>query len=395
MRVLIIAPQPFFSPRGTPYSVYYRTLAAAELGVEADLLTYAQGEDVAIPGVRIVRIPRLAFLGPIKIGPSWAKLVLDALLVVWTIGLLLRWRYHVVHAHEEAVFFCRFLKPLFRFKLIYDMHSSLPEQLTNFRFTKSRLLIGAFNWLETSSIRHADAVITICPDLAEHALCLIDDPARHFLIENSLLDDVKLARPANGGQAEAEPEGEPLPALPNRRLIVYAGTLEPYQGIDLLVHAFAAVRRHVPDAFLLVIGGTRQQVRNYRTIARALGLESTDYRFTGQVSQRRARADIRLAAVQVSPRLTGSNTPLKVYEQLASGVPLVATDVRSHTQVLDDEVAFLAAPEPEPFAEALIQALTDGAEAKRRAETAQRRYHERYGREAYIAKMRRVLEAVS
>ena len=36
------------------------------------------------------------------------------------------------------------LKPLFRFRLIYDMHSSLPQQLTNFEFTKSRLLIGVF-----------------------------------------------------------------------------------------------------------------------------------------------------------------------------------------------------------------------------------------------------------
>ena len=135
MRMLIVAPQPFFSPRGTPYSVYYRTLVAAELGVEADLLTYGEGEDVDIPGVRIVRIPRLPFLGPVRIGPSRAKLVLDLVLAAWTVGLLRRRRYDVVHAHEEAMFFCRLLKPLFRFKLIYDMHSSLPQQLTNFRFT--------------------------------------------------------------------------------------------------------------------------------------------------------------------------------------------------------------------------------------------------------------------
>ena len=140
LTALVISPQPFFSPRGTPYSVYYRTLITSELGVRIDLLTYGEGQDVDIPNVRIIRIPRLKFLGPIKIGPSFPKLVLDLLLIVWTIGLLVKNKYHFVHAHEEAVFFCRFLKPFFGFKLVYDMHSSLPQQLTNFKFTQSRFL---------------------------------------------------------------------------------------------------------------------------------------------------------------------------------------------------------------------------------------------------------------
>ena len=57
MKALVIAPQPFFSPRGTPFSVYYRTLVTAQLGVQIDLLTYGEGQDVEIPGVRIIRIP--------------------------------------------------------------------------------------------------------------------------------------------------------------------------------------------------------------------------------------------------------------------------------------------------------------------------------------------------
>ena len=113
MKALVIAPQPFFSPRGTPFSVYYRTLVTSELGVKVDFLTYGQGENVDIPGVRIIRIPRLRCLGEVKIGPSGLKLFLDLFLVLWTVALLLRHRYDFVHAHEEAVFFCRFLKPLF------------------------------------------------------------------------------------------------------------------------------------------------------------------------------------------------------------------------------------------------------------------------------------------
>ena len=64
MKALVIAPQPFFSPRGTPFSVYYRTLIKAQLGVEVDLLTYGEGQDIDIPGVRIIRIPRFCHVKP-------------------------------------------------------------------------------------------------------------------------------------------------------------------------------------------------------------------------------------------------------------------------------------------------------------------------------------------
>ena len=100
-----------------------------------------------------MRIPRFAFLGPIAVGPSWKKLVLDFAMIFWTIGLMIRHRYRVVHAHEEAVFWCRVLKPLFGFKLIYDMHSSLPQQLTNFRFTNSGAVDQDVQGLEDSALR--------------------------------------------------------------------------------------------------------------------------------------------------------------------------------------------------------------------------------------------------
>jgi glycosyltransferase involved in cell wall biosynthesis len=263
VKALVIAPQPFFSPRGTPFSVYYRTLVTAELGVQVDLLTYGEGQDVEIENVRIIRIPRFGFLGNVKVGPSLLKAFLDMFIILWTIALLVRNRYDYVHAHEEAIFFCLFLKPLFRFKLVYDMHSSLPQQLTNFRFTTSRILIGAFRRLERMSLRASNAVITICPDLADYALSEIDDPSKHVLIENSIFDPVRLSEPAQPVRTTESESG--MVDLPQGRpLIVYAGTLEPYQGIDLLLQAFRSVLKHIPEAFLLVVGGNPHVARTRR-----------------------------------------------------------------------------------------------------------------------------------
>lgn len=391
MKLLVIAPQPFFAPRGTPFSVYYRTLVTAEQGVGIDLLTYGPGQDVDIPNVRLVRIPRLRWLEPVPIGPSWKKLWLDILMIFWTIGLLARHRYKVVHAHEEAVFWCRFLKPLFRFRLVYDMHSSLPQQLTNFKFTTSRFLIRAFKWLEDSCLNAASAVITICPDLRAYVLGTGFDPNRHLLIENSIFDDVRLKASAPGQSAPPDP---PMVAFdPGYPAILYAGTFEAYQGIEILVQGFAlALQRH-PEARLLLVGGTDEQVSRIRVLADSLGLGEACV-LTGQVSKTQALAYTASANVLVSPRIHGTNTPLKIYEQLASGKPLVATRIWSHTQVLDDTVCFLADPTPESLGEAMVTALSDATGAAERVKSAVSLYEREYARPVYEAKIRRLLEIV-
>jgi glycosyltransferase involved in cell wall biosynthesis len=78
-------------------------------------------------------------------------------------------------------------------------------------------------------------------------------------------------------------------------------------------------------------------------------------------------AFLSLATVLVSPRVAGANTPFKVYTYLASGRPLVATRLPSHTQVLDDSLCFLAEPTPSHLAATLREALSRPEEASRRA----------------------------
>ncbi len=55
MRILMIAPEPFFEPRGTPFSEFHRIRALTDLGHEVDLVTYPFGQDVVMPGLRVFR----------------------------------------------------------------------------------------------------------------------------------------------------------------------------------------------------------------------------------------------------------------------------------------------------------------------------------------------------
>src|SRR5215210_2829793 len=102
MHILMIAPEPFFEPRGTPFSEFHRIRALTTLGHTVDLVTYPFGHDVEMPGLRIHRCLRPPFISRIGIGPSWVKVPLDASIALTAIRLALSRRYDAVHSHEEG-----------------------------------------------------------------------------------------------------------------------------------------------------------------------------------------------------------------------------------------------------------------------------------------------------
>src|SRR6266508_556213 len=144
MKILMISPQPFFEPRGTPISVYQRLEALSALGHEIDLLTYHVGKNVDFPNVKIHRVRKIKIIQNVRVGPSRAKILLDFLVFFKAIQMLLLKRYDVIHSHEEAAFFSMFLAWVFRTLYLYYIHSVLSNQLTNFDFGNKPVFLKIF-----------------------------------------------------------------------------------------------------------------------------------------------------------------------------------------------------------------------------------------------------------
>lgn len=390
MKILMIVPQPFFQPRGTPFSVYYRARTLAEMGHQVDIVTYHLGRDVRIPGVRVHRIRAVPFITRIKIGPSLAKLVLDIPLFVHGFFRLFKGRYDYVHAHEEAVFFCLFYKMFFwRMKVLYDMHSSLPQQLRNFRFSSNRALIGTFDALERWSLKRSQGVITICPELQRRVEELnVQCPS--VMIENTLFDRVDLEDAGD----DVSDELINWTRFEGRKLALYTGTFEPYQGLPIFLEALALVARQCPEITGILIGGTPVQQADIRRRALRLGIKDRIV-LTGNLPPNTVKRFLKRADVLASPRISGTNTPLKIYEYLASGKPIVATRHPTHTQILSDREAYLTACDAESFAEGLVAVLTDPALAGRLADGARCLYLKSYGEQFYRMKLETLVTSVA
>ena len=387
VRILMIAPEPFFEPRGTPFSEYHRIRALLDLGHEVDLVTYPFGEDVRMPGLRIVRAPRPPFVRSVRIGPSLAKVPLDALLAVTACRMAMSTRYDAVHSHEEGGAIGVVLAGLLRVPHLYDMHSSLPQQLSNFAFSRSPFVRGPFAWLERLMIRRSRVVIVICPAL-EETVRAIDPGAAPVLIENAPGSAEDAATPE---AARAVRAGAGLDAT--TPLVLYTGTFEAYQGLDLLFDAMALVVASRPEARLILAGGKPAQVARAREQAIAAGLDGRAI-FAGERPAPEIPAYLRAADALVSPRSRGTNTPLKIYQYLRSGRPIVATRLLTHTQVLDDETAILTGTTPREFADGILAALGDTARARRVGENARTLAETKYSYEAYLDRTRRAYAAM-
>ncbi len=371
MKILMLAPEPFFQPRGTPISVYFRTTALTALGHEVDLVTYPLGEDVRMEKMRIFRLPNFLRLRKIKIGPSPAKVPLDAALTLKALGRLIRSRYDLVHSHEEAALPGVLLSKLARVPHLYDMHSSLPQQLENFEFTRSRLLKRLFARMERFVLRNSHAVIVICPDLMDRVRAEgFGDKA--VLIENVL----DFPAPETG---PGEIERLRLKLAPGGdKIILYAGNFGPYQGVSLLVEAAALIRE---KAVFVLLGGSPEERAGLEAKAAELGVAGKVV-VLEKVASARVPLYVQAADVLVSPRMSGTNTPLKIYSFLKSGKPLVATRLYTHTQVLNDTISVLVEPTPEAMAAGLDFALRD-PEARKRAAAAAALAAREYTFEAY------------
>jgi glycosyltransferase involved in cell wall biosynthesis len=354
MKILLIAPQPFYEKRGTPLAVALLAKALGELGHEIDLVTYHLGEPWPIPSVTHHRAAKIPFMRSVKKGLSFSKLFLDIFVCAKAFRLSRKVRYDCIHGVEEGVMMGIVLKKLSGTPLIYDMDSSIPEQIGDSRspLWTLPLLVALAERLERWSVHNSDLVIAVCNTLKERVLSL--EPGKNVAV----LEDIPVVEKAPVNLTSEICRLRSELKLEDRPCVVYTGTFEAYQGIDLLLDCIPLVTAQQPETLFILVGGLPDQLERVSRQSEIRGI-SASILILGRRPLEEMPAFMALAKVLVSPRILGSNTPMKLYAYLQSGRPVVATRLPTHTQILDERVALLADPVPDCFAAAIVQLLQD------------------------------------
>jgi len=351
VKILLIAPQPFYQERGTPIAVRLIAETLCDFGHEVDLLAYHEGSEITYPGLRLFRAGRPPGVSNVPIGISPQKIICDVWLIARMVGLMRRTRYDVIHAVEESIFPAALITSFTRQQLVFDMDSSLADQLTDkWRFLKP--LRRVFEWIERSAIGRSHLVLTVCEDLAVKVRPWVGEK------RTVVLPDVPV------GSEPTDDVVDDLRKLVGEQsiLCLYVGNLEKYQGIDLMLEAFARVEGKPTQ--LVIIGGQPADVARYEARSAALRIGHR-VRFLGPRPVNNLNAYLTQADILISPRTKGQNTPMKVYSYMHASKAILATDIRSHTQALDPTCAVLTAATPPAFAEGLQRLASDPELRKR------------------------------
>jgi glycosyltransferase involved in cell wall biosynthesis len=376
MRILFLAPQPFFAERGTPIAVRDAVETLCSAGHEVDLLTLPGPQQLEIAGMRLLQVRAPRWIGPPPIGLSPQKLFYDATLGVALFRQLLERDYDVVHAVEEAVFLALLARRIRPYKIVYDMDSIMSDQMIE-KWPALGRLGGLFRSFERAAMRGADLLLPVCEAVAQPARATAPDRVH-------LLPDV--AEEASPAAVEAEDLRATFGV--DRPMALYVGNLEPYQGMSLLIEGLS----RLPPAnrcALVVVGGRPEDIELHREEAAQRGLAGLVH-FAGPRPLDRLSGYLVQADVLCSPRLRGVNTPMKVYSYMAAGRPILATRLPSHTQVLDESTAVLVEPDPAGIGEGLGRLLTDAEFAARISKAAKERVLAGYSRASF---RRRLLNA--
>lgn len=372
MKILFLAPQPFFQDRGTPIAVRLAVQVLATRGTDQiDLLTYHEGKEIEIPQVSQHRIPALPGLNGIGAGISLKKLLCDvvflftALRMVWTRR---HDQYDLVHAVEESVFIALLIKWIFGVPYIYDMDSSLAMQVTE-KWFLLKPLYPFLALFEKLAVRQSAAVVPVCDALETLAVA-------HGAEDTQILRDISLLD-MNEASTDSTDLRTHLNLPGNSVVVLYIGNLEPYQGVDLLFESFAQIAAQQRNAHLVVIGGLETHVENYqaRVNERKLGEQ---IHFLGPRPVASLAHYLKQADILASPRTRGNNTPMKIYSYLHSGRAVIATRLPTHTQVMDDSMACLVAPGVGEFSAGLQRLINDAELRALLGATAHRIAEERY-----------------
>jgi glycosyltransferase involved in cell wall biosynthesis len=233
--------------------------------------------------------------------------------------------------------------------------------------------------LERFCLRAADAVLTVSEVTGRALASLGVAPERITTVPNA----------ASPLFFEAEPGTSPLPELAEGRWIGYVGSLHAWQGVEVALEAWSLVEGELPEVRLLVVhGGRRRPLARLRRRAARRGA-----RLEGRVVFAHSLAHEQLAPTMASLELTlaplvetARNTvqgccPVKIVESMASGTPVVASDLRvTRALVTSGEDGLLVPPgDPRAMALAIRRLLRDAGLRERLGSAARRKARERFG----------------
>jgi len=334
LNILVVAPTPFFSDRGTHIRILEEALALEKLGHTVTIATYHIGKNIPPflgSKIDVRRIRRLLFwYKKLEAGPDWQKIILDLLLIKKTFFLARTKRPDIIHGHlHEGVLIGWIVQKLLFWrgiKLVADFHGSLVKEMVSHQYLGQGVLKVIFRWFENLIDNLGDFAVTSSWENTEDVRRI-----RQGKPTETLLDGIRL---------------EMFQSLPTRSVlrkryrisedaivVIYTGALIPNKGITFFLEAIPLVVRKEKRIHFIIAGFPIDKIASYLSTdtfrTQVTAISPLSYFALPEI--------LALADIGVDPKeAVVKQASGKLLQYMGAGLPIACFDTKNNHEYLND-----------------------------------------------------------
>ncbi|EKD46770.1 MAG: glycosyl transferase group 1 [uncultured bacterium] len=264
MKILVIAPTPFFADRGTHIRILEESLALEKRGHQITIATYHIGKDISRDvktSIDVRRIRRLLFwYKKLEAGPDWQKIVLDLMLIRKALYLARTQKPDIIHGHlHEGVLIGWIVKKVLfwrKIKLVADFHGSLTKEMTSHSYLNGGLLRKLFFEIEKWIDNLGDEAFTSSEENSKDIAKIRKTHHVETVLDGSYL-----------GYYEDLPSKEELKKefeLPlDKTIVTYTGALMFNKGIGYLMDAILEIVSQNKNIYFVIAGFPAEEIQQF------------------------------------------------------------------------------------------------------------------------------------
>ncbi|MBI5522654.1 MAG: glycosyltransferase [Desulfarculus sp.] len=375
MKILGIAPTPFFADRGCHMRILGEIQALQRRGHEVLLLTYHLGRD--IEGVPSLRTKKVAWYDKLEAGPALGKFYLDLLLLRKTVTAIKDFRPDVIHGHLHEGAFLGILARYFtgtKAPVVFDVQGSLTGELDSYGWLdKVSFVRPLFRLVENFINRRSHQLVGSNVAVSEFLVKEMNLPAEKV---STIIDGVHMGFFDGSGRGDLKAH---LGIPEDRPVVLYTGALLASKGVNNFFEAIPHVLAEQPKAFFLVVG---YPVEESQALVAKLGV-SEHCLFVGQVDYFELPDYLKIGDVAVDPKEeVAGEASGKIINYMGGGLAVACFDGANNRRFLGDTGAFAPTPDAKGLAQAILSLLADPVACRQKGEAARRRVEQEFSWEA-------------